>query len=756
MEGAPPRLVVSDGTTTVLDQSALTVITPSAAYRVNAVTNIADGNGIIATLSTADDAGAVGPPVRLTARQGDDGAVSVEISAAGATSVQVGIAASADERFFGAGERSDAVEHRGREVLNRVADGPWTEKQAAVVRHFVPAAGFSDRADATYFPVPWVLSSAGRGVLVDGHSTSWFRFPPPGAPGTWEIEVEADTVEYTVFTGATPAQALAAYSASIGRQPAAAAPFVYGPWWQPEGDEQTEVEALRGADVAMSVAQTYTHYLPCGADDRNGDKARTKRMHDAGLAVTTYVNPMVCIGYAGVHDPAMAAGALTLDPAGQPYQYHYSTASNFDVNQFDFSAAPGQEAFAGVLAMVLEDGYDGWMEDFGEYTPDDAVSADGTPGPQMHNRYPELYHEAAHTFAESAPRPLARYVRSGWTGSIRYTPIVWGGDPTVRWGFDGLSSQIRAALGMGLSGVSRWGSDIGGFFSTDEGEGPPSAELLNRWIQFGAFSGVMRLQSGVINIGGGEPATVMDPQVLPTWKRYSRLRTMMYPYIAGSSDAYDEHGLPLMRHLVLAEPDDLKALTIDDEYLFGADLLVAPVVGPTGRQGAYLPAGQWYDVWSVLDLADDGGVTLSSGPTTPAGDVTVTAGEDIPLYVRAGAVLPLLPADVDTLADYGGGATVRLADREGQRTLLGFAGPDWSGPLGPGETMSTRNGEGEWRLQLDASRPRTYDLQVIIDAFTPCTLTVDGAEADFVVDNGVLHAVVEAPAHAEIVAGACR
>ena len=113
--------------------------------------------------------------------------------------------------------------------------------------------------------------------------------------------------------------------------------------------------------------------------------------------------------------------------------------------------------------QAVEDGKDGWMEDFGEYTPPDSVHANGLPGSQMHNRYPVDYHCAGWSFAQRAPRPIARHIRSGWTGAARCAQVVWGGDPTTAWGFDGLDSAIKNGLTMGLSGVSIWGSDIGGF-----------------------------------------------------------------------------------------------------------------------------------------------------------------------------------------------------------------------------------------------------------------------------------------------------
>ena len=129
------------------------------------------------------------------------------------------------------------------------------------------------------------------------------------------------------------------------------------------------------------------------------------------------------------------------------------------------------------------------MEDFGEYTPLDARAADGTSGEALHNVYPRQYHCGAAARVAGVSRPLARFVRSGWTGSARCSPVVWGGDPTR-----GLGLR-RPALGgrptgspWASPGVSTWGSDIGGFFALFENQLTP--ELLTRWIEVGAVSGV--------------------------------------------------------------------------------------------------------------------------------------------------------------------------------------------------------------------------------------------------------------------------
>ncbi|HKY16728.1 MAG TPA: TIM-barrel domain-containing protein [Microthrixaceae bacterium] len=693
-----------------------------------------------------------------------DGTIQLTVTGPG-SKVSMSFEARPDERFYGLGERADAVEHRGREVENRVLDGPWPANQAQVVQSFVPPPGFSDRPDATYFPMPWVLSSRGHGVLVDHDESSRFRFAT-AAEDSWSVEVDSSTLDLLIFAGPAPADALGRMSEVIGRQPPPSAPFVMGPWWQAgasEGqqDELSELAVLRAADVPTSLVQTYTHYLPCGddRDRREAERARVAALHDAGVAVTTYVNPMVCVSYEPLYSEGAAAGAFTLAANGEPARYHYSTATNFEVSQIDFSSDAGRALFADVLDTIVEDGHDGWMEDFGEYTPLDAVSADGTPGPTMHNRYVEQYHDTAREYAEGATRPLVRFNRSGWTGAVASSAVVWGGDPTVAWDFDGLRSAVRSGLGMGLSGVSLWGSDIGGFFAFPGDE--LSAELLSRWIELGAFSGVMRLQAGGISVGGGPRATVLDPEVLPVWERYARLRTQLFPYIAGAQEGYARTGMPLMRHAVLTSPDDEVAIGLDDQYLFGADLHVAPVLteGSVTRS-VHLPAGEWIDLWRSMSFDD--GPRLGAATIRPGGGPAEVAAtvDEIPLHVRAGAVVPLLPDDVDTLAAYGDDV-VDLDDRADRRILLAFPGPTWAGPLGPGERMRSRTSPERWTLDIEADRSRTYELQAslaLLDpGFVPCTLRVDGSAIEFDHDprTRVLAADLPAEADSEVTVEAC-
>ena len=689
------------------------------------------GRAYEAILDTDDPLGR-----RLAMRIEPDGegviALRAEVTGARLSEVSrigIGFRARDGERFLGFGERSNAVDQRGREVESYVAEGAFEADERALVPVFVPAWGFRPRDDATYFPMPWLLSSAGYGLLVDNPQTSRFRLGTD-PPGTWSVDVEATELRLRVFAGPRPADVLRRLTERIGRQPRAPAPFVFGPWYQPRDEEEQILERLQRGDVPLSVAQTYTHYLPC--EDQRGrqvaERRRVKRLHRAGLAVTTYFNPMICTDHTRFGEAA-AQGALVRDRSGRPYVYRYSTRESFDVSQFDFSAPAGRALYRRLLREAVADGHDGWMEDFGEYTPLDARASDGSTGSALHNDYPRRYHCAAQA---AVPRSL-RFVRSGWTGSARCSPVVWGGDPTVGWGFDGLRSVVTNGLTMGLSGVSTWGSDIGGFFALLGNRLTP--ELLVRWIQVGAVSGVMRTQANGIRIPQTPRPQVWDERIVGHWRRWAKLRTQLYPYLAAAERHYRHTGLPIMRHLALAFPGDPRAAAQEDTFLFGPDLLAAPVVTEGAhRRGLYLPRGRWIDLWrSARYLEHSGGLRLGRARVLSGGrHIELPAPlRELPLLARAGTLLALLAPDVDTLARYGTRAGVTsLAERDGQRVLLAWPRGNSSARFEDGGVARSRESRRAWTLSLRSRRRTRWTIEVSLgalhDPFRPCSIEAVG------------------------------
>jgi hypothetical protein len=246
----------------------------------------------------------------------------------------------------------------------------------------------------------------------------------------------------------------------------------------------------------------------------------------------------------------------------------------------------------------------------------------------------------------------------------------------------------------------------------------------------------MRMQRDGIALPSYERPQVEDADQIANWRRYAKLRTQLQPYLAAAAEEYQRTGLPIMRHLVLAYPDDARAAVRDDEFLFGPDLLAAPVLEPgaTTRR-AYLPAGDWVDLWRAVAYdADDGAFHLAGRAQIVAGEreVEVPAPlDELPLFARAGTLLPLLPPDVDTLADFGGGAhdVVRLDDRRGERRLLALPRGASHAAL-PQGSLESREVAAGWQLAIAAPNARwtiEASLATLERPFTPCAVAWQGA-----------------------------
>jgi alpha-glucosidase len=317
-------------------------------------------------------------------------------------------------------------------------------------------------------------------------------------------------------------------------------------------------------------------------------------------------------------------------------------------------------------------GVDGWWPDQG----------DDLDAPSRLARI-HMYYEGQQIY-----RPNQRVYalhRNGSAGMQRYAAFLWSGDVLSKW--ETLKTHVPVGINAGLSGIPFWGTDIGGFVPTEEYTG----ELYARWFQFAAFCPLFRSHGrdwklhrpwgwNTGEIGYQEtpsyhprPEDIRNPAIEPVCRKYLELRYRLMPYIYSAAKETCETGLPMIRALWLHYPDDPTAVARGDEYLFGRDLLVAPVVekGAASRT-LYLPRGTWYDFWT--NEKHSGGREI----------VRKVDLETLPLFVRAGAVLPTGP-----LRQY----TSEVAD--GPLTLTVFPGAGDSGYLyeDDGESFDFRNGQ---------------------------------------------------------------
>ncbi len=671
-------------------------------------------------LATDDPAGR---RIRLETGAGRRGAtLAAGVLGGPVEAVGIGFDARRGERMLGFGERSDHVDQRGNVVESYVGEGPYQESEYAVPRATVPPWGLRERSDASYYPMPWLLSTRGYGVLVGNLETSRFRLAAED-PGEWSVEADAQRLELRVFAGPEPADAVRRMSAATGRQPKPDAPWLLGPWVQTghqntEPDELAHVRALRAADAPLSAVETHMRYMPCGADQGHeaAERERTAGLHAEGLAVLTYTREAICASYPAAFDPAVAADAFLERADGSPYTFPTFVGSGVtQVGMLDFTDPDAARVYRSILDRAYAAGYDGWMEDYGEYAPPDSIADNGMTGARMHNRYPVVYHREGRRYSKSKGRPIIRFNRSGFSGAARYSQVVWGGDPTTGWGFDGLASAVKEALTMGLSGVSLWGSDIGGFFTLSDQRLTP--ELLARWIELGAFSGVMRTKAEGIGVPLSARPQVWEQPTLPLWRRYAKLRTQLYPYLQAADAAYRRTGMPIMRQLALAYPGDRRATGSEDEFLFGDDLLVAPVLAPGARsRRLYVPDGRWIDFWKAVAYrpGSDGSFALGRARVIAGGrQRTVPAPlEQVPLMARAGTLLPLLPADVETLAPYAAADHVGLDDSRGELHVIALPRGRSAAGFGTRGRLVCRERAGSFSLRIDPGGRRATRLDL--------------------------------------------
>ncbi len=565
-----------------------------------------------------------------------------------------------DEGFHGFGERFNAVNQRGKTLHCWTEEGSFSLGNYGSVENLYR---FPGGTTSTYFPVPFLVSSRGYGLELDTTRRSTFDLADE-RPDAFRFDVEHNEFGATFFFGTTPAQTLEMYTEKQGRS-LIPPMWAFGPWNQlsaqingKSGLEMANIYVEE--DIPSSVRQGYIHFFPHGSELGIEQilAAENEEYHALGLKSTCYFNSYVGKNHPTLFEEATQAGFLVKKPGtGKPYLFAYM---NYLAGEVDFTNPDATAWFQSQLKRAVDMGFDGWMYDFGEYTTVDSVFFDGRDGFAVHNEYPVLYQKALFDFLKQYdPDPdddyapdFIPYVRSGYSGSARYTWAHWTGDPSSDWSFsDGLPAQIPASLSIGLSGVPYSGSDIGGFAWYIQP--PPSEELWIRWTQVGCFSGLMRDQTG--GLGTGEKTQIFDfPEAKRVWRKYAKLRTALFPYIYTLAHEARETGLPIMRHHLLHFPGDETARAQEYQYMFGDRLLAAPVIleGAT-TQEVYLPEGEtWIDAATATRYdEEDGRFRIAWSPIQTGGQtVTVSAPRDrMPLFVRAGSIIPTLDPEVDTL-----------------------------------------------------------------------------------------------------------
>lgn len=585
-----------------------------------------------------------------------DGALRVALVAPGATTGALRFSMAADEAFFGLGSQTVAMDLRGRRYPL------WTQEQGIGKPEDGGLFPLNNVPEAAYAPMGVWHSSAGYSAVLA--TDAYTELDLTGDTGT--LRCHGELPAFVLIDGATPRERLRKVTDIIGRIDTPPA-WMFAPWNDAVGGPErlrAVAETLRENGVPSSAI--WSEDWIGGSEGPSGYRlsyawawdpaqypdlaADVAWLHARGFAFLAYFNPFVPDTTA-MWDEGVAGGFLIESPEGGAYVF--PDPAGRSASLVDLTNPAAVAWLSGYLTTAAETlGIDGWMADFAEWLPTDAIVHSGESAWLVHNRYPLMWQKVnrdvmteVHGGGPSTAEGWLYFARSGWASTHGATgplaPMLWGGDQDTDWDRDdGLPSVIPIASHLGLSGVPIFGSDIAGYSSF---QAPPTTkELFFRWDSMSALHGVMRTHHGSSECANW--SFDRDEETLAHHRRWASVHARLLPLLTSLAREAGETGLPLVRHPWLVEPTHRALWTgTPDLFFLGDDLLVAPVVteGATERT-VTLPGAGWWPLFATAPLADaaatDGTVTL----TTPAGPT------ELPAFVRPGSAIPLARRVVDS------------------------------------------------------------------------------------------------------------
>jgi alpha-glucosidase len=547
--------------------------------------------------------------------------------------------------FYGLGEKAFPMERRGRRFELYNTDPACYQLYDDPINQSVPFFLGLVPLESTGSGGRGGGATGAYGVLLDNPARSFFDFGHTEGD-VLSFEAKAGELRYYLMAAPKLQDVLETYVDLTGRMalpPLWALGFHQARWSYPDEETVRELAAqFRRRSIPCDAVYLDIDYMDgyrCFTWNRDAfpshrqmiadlraDGIRTVAIIDAGVKVDP--------GYA-VHDDGLARDAFLRNAGGSLF---VGPVWPGDCYFPDFTD-PAVRAWWGELyAGLLDDGVAGFWNDMNEpalfddvVLPDDApchLDGHGATHRQMHNAYGT---QMARATAEGLARlrPNWRHLvisRAAFAGHQRHA-MVWTGDNFSTW--EHLRLTVTMGLSLGLSGIAFHGADVGGF------AGDCTGELLARWTQLGAFTPFFRNHAALGTVD--QEPWAFGEGIEAICRRAIELRYELLPAIYTAFWESWQTGVPIMRPLVLGHQYDPRVATLDDQFKLGGDLLVAPVLEPgVHGRNVYLPAGQWYDFWS--------GEKLGGGR-----DLWVHAPLDtIPLFVKAGTVLPMQPVQQHT------------------------------------------------------------------------------------------------------------
>ena len=505
----------------------------------------------------------------------------------------------ADEMIFGCGESATGLNKAGQKVNLFVTDpqGPET--------------------DQMYKPIPFFMSNRGYGMFMHTSAPVTCDF---GATyiGLNKMFMGDENLDLFVFFG-EPKDILDEYTDLVGK-PGMPPLWSFGTWMS----RITYFSEKEGYDVAANIRK---NKYPCDVIHFDTGWFDVDWQCDYKFSENRFQNPQqmlkdlrsqgfhVCLWQLPYFTPKNRYFSELIEK--DMYVKNGNGELPYEDVVLDFSNPETVKWYQDKLAGLLNIGVSAIKVDFGEAAPLNGIYASGKSGWYEHNLYPVRYDMAVSEITKKLHNENIMWARAAWAGSQRY-PLHWGGDAATT--NTGLRGTVRAGLSFGLSGFSFWSHDMGGFVkSTPE-------DLYCRWIPFGFLTSHTRAHGAPPT----EPWLYDSKRVQDVFRKSAEMKYRLMPYVYAQAKECTEKGLPMLRALFVEFPDDPGAWKVDDEYLFGSQILVAPLLesGMTGRT-VYLPEGKWID-YQTEKVYEGGWHRIEAGSLP------------IIMLVRDGSVLPHL------------------------------------------------------------------------------------------------------------------
>ena len=505
----------------------------------------------------------------------------------------------ADEMIFGCGESATGLNKAGQKVNLFVTDpqGPET--------------------DQMYKPIPFFMSNRGYGMFMHTSAPVTCDF---GATyiGLNKMFMGDENLDLFVFFG-EPKDILDEYTDLVGK-PGMPPLWSFGTW----RSRITYFSEKEGYDVAANIRK---NKYPCDVIHFDTGWFDVDWQCDYKFSENRFQNPQqmlkdlrsqgfhVCLWQLPYFTPKNRYFSELIEK--DMYVKNGNGELPYEDVVLDFSNPETVKWYQDKLAGLLNIGVSAIKVDFGEAAPLNGIYASGKSGWYEHNLYPVRYDMAVSEITKKLHNENIMWARAAWAGSQRY-PLHWGGDAATT--NTGLLGTLRAGLSFGLSGFSFWSHDMGGFVkSTPE-------DLYCRWIPFGFLTSHTRAHGAPPT----EPWLYDSKRVQDVFRKSAEMKYRLMPYVYAQAKECTEKGLPMLRALFVEFPDDPGAWKVDDEYLFGSQILVAPLLesGMTGRT-VYLPEGKWID-YQTEKVYEGGWHRIEAGSLP------------IIMLVRDGSVLPHL------------------------------------------------------------------------------------------------------------------